>query len=409
MTRAEDKGIRPAPGSIGERVPAVRMSADAGDFSGRDPETELIYHVIGLKQLGTAPWRSLNALALTPSSFFDPVFLRAVSGFGGAKDVRLMVVQDPDDDTLKIVWPFFTKSLVAIPPLTAAATFTNHYAPASIPIIAPQEANKAIVTALRGFAELAPVLTIPNLPLDCEAAKALFKVLANWPHSHTVTGQSTRPVLKGGKIFSEYAATHWSRGRRNKIRRFTRRLAEMGSIAFRSAGAGNLWEDAAEAFLDLEQSGWKGRAGTAMAANQNARRVIDEIVSRLVPAGLAEIHALILDDRPIAMLILLRLRGHVMAWKTAYDEAYAKYSPGHVLFAEVTQKLIARGDKLADSCATDAESVADAYWAERMPVGMLHIGLRSGTAGYLGLKLSATRAAALDVARDTHRVLRRRR
>ena len=51
----------------------------------------------------------------------------------------------------------------------------------------------------------------------------------------------------------------------------------------------------------------------------------------------AELDALTVDGRPVAMGIVLRSRDRAFFWKIAYDEAFAAQSPGVQLALETTQ------------------------------------------------------------------------
>ena len=62
----------------------------------------------------------------------------------------------------------------------------------------------------------------------------------------------------------------------------------------------------------------------------------------------AELDALTVDGRPVAMGIVLRSRDRAFFWKIAYDEAFAAQSPGVQLALETTQ--IQEADKSCWLC-----------------------------------------------------------
>ena len=87
-------------------------------------------------------------------------------------------------------------------------------------------------------------------------------------------------------------------------------------------------------------------------------------------------HSLVLDGKPIACLIVLVESGVAYTWKTAYDEAYAQFSPGTLLTIEVTkQHLDDPNIELTDSCAVPDHPVMSRLWSERKPIGTLVVGL----------------------------------
>ncbi|MCB1493855.1 MAG: hypothetical protein KDJ77_18970, partial [Rhodobiaceae bacterium] len=241
MTRGETGGRRTTADVRGGQAPTLRTIVDSADVTGTDATTGLTYQIIRPDQLATAPWRTLNTFALTPAPFYDPVFLRAVSGFGRG-DLQLMIVRDPaENGMLRAIWPFNTIPLGPVSSLRANVTFSSHYSPTAVPIVAQGEAERTIATALRGFASVAPVLVTPNLPLESALAKTLITTLDAGHFAHTVTGRNDRTVFSGPAVFREYAAAHWSQNRRQRIRKSMRRLSEEGLVDFRIASAANPW------------------------------------------------------------------------------------------------------------------------------------------------------------------------
>src|SRR5690606_30883024 len=107
-----------------------------------------------------------------------------------------------------------------------------------------------------------------------------------------------------------------------------------------------------ETFLTLEASGWKGRERTAMAADRYRAAFAREAVHRLAERDLCRIHTLLLDEKPIASLVVFVESGMAYTWKTAYDEDYAAFSPGTLLMIEVTKSHLEDPNIMAtDSCA----------------------------------------------------------
>ncbi|MEM6664823.1 MAG: GNAT family N-acetyltransferase [Pseudomonadota bacterium] len=374
--------------------------------SGVSRETGFAYEVLALDDLETAAWRSLNRTAISPSPFVDPVFLRGLSAVDPGQTPRLLVVWDPEDKApLKAVWPFITRRLPS-PQLQVVETYTTQYSPLSVPLIAEDSPWRAVKTALEAFGEIAPVLTLPTLPLDSGFTGILADVMAQDAMPNRVTARGRRAALRGGSMFKDYAASNWTRSRRNKMQRMCRRLEAEGDVVFRTCSLYPGKDHVDEAFLALEAKGWKGRAGTAMARTAEERALVRIVVNELIPAGLSEMHQLLIDGRPIAMLITHRLNGHNWAWKIAYDEDYARFSPGGLLFAEVTRKFLARGDVFADSCASDTPSLADSYWHEKLHYGTMHVALGGGASKF-AMHVSAASNAAFDNARNLYRALRR--
>jgi hypothetical protein len=73
---------------------------------------------------------------------------------------------------------------------------------------------------------------------------------------------------------------------RRELRRLVRRLDELGGLALRRLGPSDDAAPWVERFLELEASGWKGRAGTAMAADPGHRAFLERICTQAHPRGL---------------------------------------------------------------------------------------------------------------------------
>ncbi len=94
-----------------------------------------------------------------------------------------------------------------------------------------------------------------------------------------------------------------------------------------------------------------------------------EAVTALAAKGDARIDRLIHEGEPIAASITLRSGDAAWFWKIAYDESFARSSPGVQLTLDLTRDLL--GDTAlaqTDSCATADHPMIDHLWAERLPL-----------------------------------------
>ncbi len=137
---------------------------------------------------------------------------------------------------------------------------------------------------------------------------------------------------------------------------------------------------ALEEFLSLEASGWKGEARSAMILDRYRAAFAREAVNELGADGSARIYTLMVAERPVASLVVLIQSGQAFAWKMAYDETFAKASPGQQLLDETTRALISDpAIKAADSCAMPDNFVMNRFWPERLPIATYVIGLKPGS------------------------------
>ena len=142
----------------------------------------------------------------------------------------------------------------------------------------------------------------------------------------------------------------------------------------RPAGEDDLGEWT-EQFLALENAGWKGTAGSALAQTKATETLFREALAGAAAQGRLERLSLTLDDRPIAMLANFITPPAAFSYKTAYDEAYARFSPGVLLQCE--NLLLLDRDDIAwtDSCAGQDHPMIDHIWRERRAVGSVSIAI----------------------------------
>lgn len=142
---------------------------------------------------------------------------------------------------------------------------------------------------------------------------------------------------------------------RANLRRRRRQLERLGALSVeRVSDAGQLHERLAEGFA-LEQAGWKGSAGTAIAQDARTRAFYTELAERAAGRGSLALFFLRLDGRPIAFHYGLAEGGVYYVPKLAYDERLKGCSPGLVLLEEAIKDGIARGLHGYDFLGAEAE------------------------------------------------------
>lgn len=158
--------------------------------------------------------------------------------------------------------------------------------------------------------------------------------------------------------------------RRRKWLKRERRLAGDGCIALTSLADTDDPVPWIKRFLALEASGWKGRAGSAMAATP-ARRAYFEIICKAAHArnSLCML-ALEVDGRDVAMQCNFIAAAKGYAFKVAYDESHAHASPGWQLELHAMRFFRERYPQLqqVDSCAKPDHTMMNALWPHQHPI-----------------------------------------
>lgn len=245
-------------------------------------------------------------------------------------------------------------------------------------------------------------------PLDRDGpvARGLVDAAAASGYGCRLVRQENRALLHSALPSETYWQAALPGKKRKELRRQERRLGELGALAFE-------WlDDAADLarwcddFLALENAGWKGREGSALASDAATERLFRDVLVGAQTADSLAMCRLTLDGRPIAMLVTLIADGAGFSFKTAYDETLSAYSPG-VLLQHYNLDLRSRA-KLdwIDSCARPDHPMIDALWTERRALAWYAVSLsggmhRWGFEAVHALKTVKRRLRGLPALRDT--------
>jgi CelD/BcsL family acetyltransferase involved in cellulose biosynthesis len=173
--------------------------------------------------------------------------------------------------------------------------------------------------------------------------------------------------LENGAV---YRQTTLSKRRRKGLRRATNRLQAHGTLATATLERQADVQRWAEDFLALEERGRKGREGTALRLHAGSRQFFTEMVRRAFDSEQLLMVALTLDGQPIAMQVNLVSGTAGFAFKTTYDEQWAKWSPGVLLeLAAIDHLLEAQGPvSWIDSCVAPQPSFIDSLWNSKRDI-----------------------------------------
>lgn len=202
-----------------------------------------------------------------------------------------------------------------------------------------------------------------------------------------------RALLRSDLPAETYWETHVRAKKRKEIRRLQKRLAELGTIEERLlADQADLARWCGE-FLRLEQSGWKGREGTALACAPSHAAFFRAACAAAFDLGQLHFLRIDLDGRPIAMLVNFRHGEGAFSFKIAFAEELGRFSPGVLI--EIANLHAVQGDPAIawmDSCAAPDHPMIDSLWAERRSIVQYRVALKG--AGGARLRRAVAFAAA---------------
>ena len=151
---------------------------------------------------------------------------------------------------------------------------------------------------------------------------------------------------------------------RANVRRLRHRLESQGRVTVeRVTGGPDLARWLATAYA-LEESGWKGRQGTAIDQDSHTRGFYTELARTAAAAGRLALYFLLLDDRPIAFHYTLTCGTTCAVLKTGYDETHREVGPGQLLTAAALEDCLTRGLAEFDFLGPDMPWKRD--WTDRV-------------------------------------------
>lgn len=180
--------------------------------------------------------------------------------------------------------------------------------------------------------------------------------------------RTERAFLHSDLSPEDYYAQTVRKKKRKEINRLSARLNEHGTITNRQLSDGEPLGPWIDAFLSLEQAGWKGERGAAMANAAGTEAFFREAVQGAHAAGKLEMLRIDCDGRPIAMLINLLAPPGSFSFKIAFDEDFARYSPGVLIQINNYAILSRQGIAWMDSCAVENHSMINTMWAQRRAI-----------------------------------------
>ncbi len=364
-------------------TPTVRPSAEFGVSDRQNRHLSIFPAHAGHALIEELEY--LARRAVEPNVFFNPRFLAPAMPRLEDRSVRLAILRDetPARTRMRLLFPFsIEKPGLQFGPAIIRC-WTTHYAPLGTPLIDADDPVAVVEDLLeimgRSHLKLPSVLVFPEMRSDGAATQILRSVAFGRNLPLYVANKELRPTLKSMLDGETYLRTALGSHHRRDLGRLRRRLEEMGAVEHAVARSQADVLSAMERFLTLEAAGWKGNERSAMATDRYRAAFAREAIYMLAAEDRVRIHALNVGGKTIAAMIVFVEGGVAYTWKTAFDETYAKFSPGNLLLAEITRQHLDDPNILkTDSCAVPDHPIMSRYWTEREPMETLIIGLTPG-------------------------------
>lgn len=311
----------------------------------------------------------LASNAVEPNPFYESWYLRLTLEFLTTDPLILLSVRSASG-ILICVMPLTSRARFKRLPLRNLRSWTHDYVFLAAPLVHRDHVDEAIAGLLDWFASRqapAGILELVNIRMDGPVAAALdASVVA---HRNELLSRQTRWTRAMYRLDAPDDPRHISSKRQGTFRRLERRLADEGRIDYQTMEPDQYPGAWIERFLELEASGWKGREGTAMATCD--REFFVAACREANARGQLHMLALELDGKPIAMKCNFLAGCHAFTFKIAYDEAYARYSPGILIELYQMRNLRDEHPELTavDSCTVSDNTMFPSLWSGQCVLG----------------------------------------
>lgn len=347
-------------------------------------------------------WESLARRALTPNVFYEPwMLLPALRWLGCDGKLFVLVYRQGPPRRLAGFFPLEQRQRFKGLPLRGLSLLKHPHCFLCTPLLDIDDGPGAMSAFFRWAGHDAEDVGI----VDFSSVNADGPFAEVFNHSQNKYGLSTfqdehgdRALLRPAQNADAYLAASLSTGNRKELRRQRRRLQEIGKLESRTLQLGENVDAWIDAFLELEARGWKGHGRSALAADPAQREFFATVFRDGFARGQAQMLGLFLNDVPIALKCNFMAPPGSFAFKIAYDERLAKYSPGVQLELDNIYWLHQQPAlQWMDSCAVSGHFMIERLWKDRRRVQSLWL----STGRWLGELL----LAGLPLARATKRFI----
>jgi CelD/BcsL family acetyltransferase involved in cellulose biosynthesis len=316
-------------------------------------------------------WEELARAALEPNPFYEHWMLRpALEAFGAGRELCVVLVWA--GERLAGLFPFERVARYKGLPVPALRSWRHAHCLLCTPLVRADTA-RACLEALFDCLD-ARLVEFSYLPAGEPFHRLLAEVLAARGAESVLSRSHERRLLRKRRATI-------SAGFRRQAARSERRLNDLSQVVLQPQDDIGRW---IEDFLRLEALGWKGRNGSAMACSEKNRRYAAAIFGAAFRRGQLMGCGLDVGGRAIARRFSFTAGEAAYAFKTAYDESFAGFSPGALLeLVNVRQVDVDPRLQWMDSFTEDENLALERLWPDRRTMQTLVAGL--GALGKLAI------------------------
>jgi hypothetical protein len=322
-----------------------------------------------------AEWDELARNTVDPNPFYEPwMLLPAAEAFGGGQDLRFLLLHEGEGRSRRLagLWPLQCRRGYKGLPVRYLTLWKHPYCFCTTPLLRAESALGSL-GAFFDWAARGPwacgLVEFPQSPVEGPWGQLLIEHARRHSRLHYVDSAHNRALFRRRSSPAEYLALAMSTKRRKEFRRQEKRLRDLGRLEYRVLERADEVPAWTEAFLELGAAGWKGRHGTALGCRASHREFFAHLTREGYARGQVELLGLFLDGKPLALKCNLRSAATAYAFKIAFAEDYARFSPGLHLELFNVEHLHSRPElEWMDSCADPDHFMIDRLWLDHRAV-----------------------------------------
>ena len=348
-------------------------------INGQQMSVVIITTLIELEKYYTE-LEELAATALEPNIFYEPwVLLPSLKAFGAAAQFVFALVFAPEisnpngPQILCGFFPLVRERRYKGIPISVLRLWQHRYGPLCTPLIRTEHADECLKAFFKWLAD-------PSHPSPANCAAVDLRFIPGDGPFHTLlvdylyrSMQQTytddchvRALFRPAENAEAYLNHAFSGRRRKDMRAQARKLAEQGEIEYSELLEESDLEQCVNDFFRLEASGWKGKEGSAIISKKEDQEFFLKLAREGFRRGRLRMLSLKLNGQPIAQSFDLTSGRAVFALKIAYDEEYARFSPGVLMQIDNLQRLHNSPDyDWVDSCAVPRHFMINRLFTSR--------------------------------------------
>ena len=341
-----------------------------------------------------AAWGELANQASEPNIFYEHWFLNpALAQFDHHPDLQLFLLWagQPGQSQLLGLLPLGPDNRFGRWPVPHVENWLHHNCFLGTPLV-----RKGFETvfwdhllAALDEGDWPGFLHINGMTIGGQLDRALRALCSDQHRRCDLVHSEARALLQSDLGSEDYLNATVRGKKRKELRRQAKRLSELGEVTFCHLEDATDLEPWIDEFLQLERSGWKGHNGSALDSSGQTRAFFREALLGAARAGQLERHDIRLEGSPLVMLVNFHSGRGSFSFKTAFNEAFARFSPGVLLQLENLKILENPAIDWMDSCASENHPMIDSLWSDRRHIGRFSIELKgvSRRAIFRGLRL----------------------